>query len=342
MSTRHVVLGSWRLERRPLRVGVLVIAGLVVLGIGALFLGDYPMTAGEVLGGLVGRWQDPLGQYFLTQVRAPRVVGGALTGLALGVAGAILQTISRNPLGSPDIVGLTTGAATGALVQIIVVGADTRAVALGALVGALVTAAAVYGLAWRHGVAGLRFVLVGVGIGAALAAVNSLLVVRASLVAAQTAAQWLAGSLNAVLWGHVALLGAGLALALAAVAVKGRDLAMMALPDDVAIAAGVRVQRSRWWLIVCAVVLVALATATTGPIGFVALAAPHLARLVSRTAGPALVVSGLMGAALVVASDIVAQRVLAPTQLAVGVVTGTLGGVYLVALLAIQYRRHHL
>jgi iron complex transport system permease protein len=304
-----------------------------------MLLGDYSTTTREVVAALTGRASDPLAAYFVNDVRAPRVVTALTVGAALGVAGAMFQSVTQNPLGSPDIIGFTTGAATGALVQIIVVGADTASVALGALLGGLGTAAVVYGLTHRHGLTGQRLVLVGLGVGAGLAALNTLLVVRASLVAAQTAAQWLAGSLNGVLWPR-ALLTLGVVAVLCAAAVAcARPLSMMALGDDVCLAAGVRVQRARTACVVVAVCLVSVATAATGPLAFVALAAPQVARRLAGTPAPGLAGSALTGALVVLASDVVAQRLLAPDELAVGVVTGAVGGVYLVALLVSEWRK---
>lgn len=344
LNRRHatIVLGPWRLrvERRAAVVYLGLVVGIGALAIVGLTLGDYGIGARQVVSTLLGHGSDPLASYFVTGVRAPRVVTALLVGAALGAAGAIFQTLSGNPLGSPDLIGFTTGAATGALLQIIVFGGGTTAVASGALVGGLVTAALVYGLSWRGGVAGFRLVLVGIGIAAALGAVNALLVIKASLVAAQTAAQWLAGSLNAALWPEAGLLGGALVVLLPAAACLSRPLSMLVLGDSIATGVGVRTERTRLLLIVVGVALVAAATAATGPVAFVALAAPHLVRRITRTSGVALAGSSLMGAFLVLGSDILAQRVLAPTQLAVGVVTGSLGGLYLIVLLATEWRRH--
>ena len=173
------------------------------------------------------------------------MVAAIVVGAALGVSGALFQNVTRNPLGSPDIIGFTTGAATGALVQIIVTGGDTRAVAVGALVGGLATAVAVQLLVRPHGPTGQRLVLVGIGVGATLAAVNTLLVLRASLVAAQTAGQWLAGSLNTMLWPRVVLVSVAVVALLLLAIPLARPLAMLALGDDVARGAGVPVQQVR-------------------------------------------------------------------------------------------------
>jgi len=317
---------------------VLAVA-LVALALVALTLGDYGIGVEQVVAALAGRADDPLAAYFVVDVRAPRVVAALLVGAALGASGSLFQTLTGNPLGSPDVIGFTTGAATGALVQIVLVGGGPAATATGAVVGGLASAVVVYGLAWRGGVAGSRLVLVGIGISATLGAVNHLLVVRASLTAAQTAAQWQAGSLNAVLWPQVALLGAAVAVLLPGAVLLSRPLAMLPLGDSLAIGAGVHVERTRLLAVVTGVALVAVATATAGPVAFVALAAPHLVRRLTRTGGVPVAGAALVGALLVLGADVVGQRLLAPTQLAVGVVTGALGGLYLVVLLASEWRR---
>lgn len=334
--------GRWSLRFgvRTAVVLALTLAGLVVGCVVGLLLGDLDLSVAQVLGALAGDTTDPLAAYFVTEVRLPRVVAGAVVGIALGVAGSLFQNVTANPLGSPDILGFTTGAATGALVQIIWWDGGPVAVALGALVGGVSTALLLWLLTRSSGLTGQRLVLVGIGVGAGLAALNTLLVARASLVAAQTAAQWLAGSLNAVLWPRAALTAGVVGVLLVPVVALARPLAMLALGDDACRAAGVEAQRVRTAAVLVGVALVSVATAATGPIGFVALAAPHISRRLARSPTPGLVGPALVGAVLVVASDVVAQRIFAPTQLAVGVVTGALGGVYLVALLATEWRRN--
>ena len=319
------------------RSAVVVASALVVLVIAAtvaLMLGDYGLGPAEVWSALLGQSSDPMATYFVQDLRAPRILAAVTVGAALGIAGSLFQNITGNPLGSPDILGFTTGAATGALVQIIVLGGSTDEIAIGALAGGLLTAAVVHLLTRTTGMTGQRLILVGLGVGALLAAVNTLLVVRASLVAAQTAAQWLAGSLNAMLWPKALLtLAAVVVLAVAAMTVA-RPLAQLALGDDVARASGVPVTGVRTAAVLIAVALVSVATAATGPIAFVALAAPQIARRLMGSATPGLIGSGLIGAVVVLVSDVLAQRLFAPTEVAVGVITGALGGVYLIVLLA--------
>lgn len=340
---RHLLIRAGglvlRLERRALLVCALILLAIGLAAIWGMMLGDYPLSARQVLASIVGAGGDPLGEYFVRDVRAPRILLALLVGAALGVSGAIFQSISNNALGSPDIIGFTTGAATGALLQIIVFEAGPGEVALGALVGGFGTAFVVYLLAWRTGLAGYRLVLVGIGVSAVLAAVNSLLVVRASLTAAQTAAQWLAGSLNARGWVEVQLVGISVLVLLPLAFWLSRALATMGMGDDLATGLGVRVERTRLCMVAIGIALVSIATAATGPIAFVALAAPQIARRLTRSIGIGLGGAALMGAVIVLAGDLIAQRVFAPTQLPVGVVTGSLGGVYLIYLLASEWRR---
>lgn len=338
MNARHLTLrlpaATLRVERRSLTVTAVLLCGIAALSLLGLLLGDYPISPAEVLQAVFGQGNDPLAVHFVRQQRAPRVVAAIAVGAALGASGAVFQNLSKNPLGSPDVIGFTTGSATGALIAIIVIGANPAQTALGALLGGFATAAAVYLLAWRGGLAGQRLVLVGIGTSAILQAINSLLVVQTSLVAAQTAGQWLAGSFNATTWSWAGLVSVAAVILIALLGALSRPLGVMLLGDDLANSLGIRVERRRAQLVVIGVGLVALATAAAGPIGFVALAAPQLARRLTRSAGPGLGTAALMGAALVLASDLIAQRIFAPTQLAVGVVTGALGGAYLIWLLA--------
>lgn len=343
LGRRHATVGlggwSFRFERRTAVVYLVLVVVAIAAAVAGILIGDYGITLDQVLASLAGTAKDPLAQYFVTKVRLPRAVTALLVGAALGMSGAIFQTVSGNPLGSPDVIGFTTGAATGALLQIIVFGGDTLAIALAAIAGGLVTAALVYGLAWRSGVAGFRLVLVGIGAGAVLAAINSLLVVKAPLEAAQTASQWLAGSLNSTLWPEAAAVAVALAVLTPIAVAWVRPLAQLPLGDATATGLGVRVERSRLVLIIVGVALMGVATASTGPIAFIALAAPHLVRKLTRTPGVVLFGAALMGGVLVLISDLIARRLFAPTELAVGVITGSLGGLYLVWLLAVERKR---
>ncbi|MFD0664470.1 FecCD family ABC transporter permease [Thermocatellispora tengchongensis] len=313
--------------------GAALAAAVVVVG-----TGDVPITVGEVLQALTGQGH-PGTEFIVTTLRLPRAVTGALAGLALGMSGAIFQSMSRNPLGSPDLIGFSTGSATGALVQILVLGGGAAAVAAGSVAGAVLTALAVYAVAYRrgHGVHGMRLVLVGVAAAAMLEALNAYLITRAELREAYEAAFWLTGSLNNRGWDHARPLALAVLVLVPLALASGRALRMGELGDDAAQALGVPVQRSRAVLVVAGVGLCAAATAAAGPVPFVALAAPQLARRLTRRTGPQLLPAAAMGAALLVCADLVSLKL--PVPVPVGVVTGVLGGVYLAWLLAAEARR---
>ncbi|MFI8568167.1 FecCD family ABC transporter permease [Rhodococcus sp. NPDC078407] len=314
---------------------MLVTAAIAVVAVGT---GDYYLSPNEVLAAVFGD-APRITELIVMEWRLPRVVLAFGFGAALGVSGAIFQSLTRNPLGSPDIIGFATGAYTGALVVILTLGGGYYRTGAGALVGGLVTAAAVYLLAYKRGVQGFRLIIVGIGVSAILASINTWLVVKADLDAAIAAAVWGAGSLNGLGWAQV-----WPALVIAAViapflAVLSRRLPMLEMGDDAARALGVRAEPSRLMLVFLGVALIALVTAAAGPISFIALAAPQLARRLTGTPGVAMVPAACMGALLLVVSDVVAQRMFAPTQLPVGVVTVCIGGGYFVWLLAREGRK---
>ncbi len=328
-----------RVHRRAALVAALLalVTAAVALTTVIIGAGDADLSAMDAVRALLGTG-PPGSDFVVDTLRLPRVLNALLVGAALGMAGAIFQSITRNPLGSPDIVGFTWGSATGAVLAIMVAGGGTATVAGGALAGGFVTAALVYAIAWGGGNAGYRLILVGIGMSALLASINTYLIARAPLDTAQAARVWLTGSLNGRGWEFVwPLLAALVVLVPIAVALLPR-LRMLELGDDAAMAMGLRVERSRLALIAAAVGLTAVATATAGPIAFVALAAPQIARRIARAGAPGLGASALMGALLLAAGDLLAQRLAPEAELPVGVVTGALGGLYLLWLLWHEWR----
>jgi iron complex transport system permease protein len=257
-----------------------------------------------------------------------------LVGAAFGVSGAIFQSLARNPLASPDVIGITGGAGVVAVALIVLAGAGATVVTFGALAGGLLAAALIYGLAYRRGVLGYRLVLVGIGMAAMTTAITQYLLTRAGIYEAQRAMVWLTGSLNGRGWENVWPLVVALALLASPTLGLGRSMRLLELGDDTARGLGVRVEPARAGLMACAVVLVSVATASAGPVAFLALVAPQIARRLVRAPGATLVPSALTGAALLVWSDLIAQRIFAPTELPVGVVTGVIGAPYLLYLLA--------
>jgi iron complex transport system permease protein len=328
---------SVRFRPRALVVGAVCALAALAISVVAIGSGDYPMSPAEVIRTLTGAG-SAADAFIVEQVRLPRVVTGLLAGGALGLSGALFQSLVRNPLGSPDVLGFTQGAATGALTAIVVVGGGA-ALAGGAVIGGLVTGAAIYALAWRQGMHGYRLILVGIGVAAILTGVNGYLLTRANLPDATRAVLWLTGSLDGRGWSDAVPLLVAFVVTVPAVLLGGaRGLRMLEMGDDTAYALGVRVEPLRLTLLGSAVLLSSFAAAAAGPVAFVALTAPQLARRLTRSPEPNLLASLWMGAALLVAADLAGQRLIAGHQLPVGVLTGILGGGYLVWLLATQRR----
>lgn len=312
------------------------LAGIVLLM--TLASGDYPVALPDVLSALVGQAEGRV-HMVVIEWRLPRALLALILGGALGMSGAIFQSLTRNPLGSPDIIGFNSGAYTGALVIIIWFHGSYYQVAAGALLGGIATALAVYVLAWRRGVQGFRLIIVGIGMSAMLSSLNTWMMLRADLEVAMAAAVWGAGSLNGLgldkLWPTLLVLAVFMPLVL----LLGRPMKQLEMGDDAARALGIMVEPVRLSLLVLGVALTATTTAVAGPIALVSLAAPQIARRLTGSAGVSLVPSAAMGALLLVAADFLAQRAFAPTQLPVGVVTVSIGGLYFVWLLVREARQ---
>lgn len=323
---------------RALVAGAVCLAVALVAGVFAIGSGEYPMSPDDVLRTLTGQG-NPYDALIVNDVRLPRVTAALLVGAALALGGAVFQAVVRNPLGSPDVLGFTNGSITGALTAMVLLGGSSLALACGAVVGGVLTGVLIYGLAWKQGVHGYRLVLVGIGTAAILTGINNYLLTRAQVTEAGRAVLWMTGSLNGRDWNDVLpLIYAMVVLVPLVLLGCSRGLRMMEMGDDAAYALGVRVERVRLTLLGSAVLLVALAAAAAGPVAFVALTAPQLARRLTRAPGPNLLSSMCMGAALMVAADLAGQRVFGGHELPVGVVTGVLGGGYLVWLLATERR----
>lgn len=335
--------GELSVRVRPRGAAVAAVCVLVALGVGVVAIGsgDYPMAPGAVLRTLAGAG-TAADAFVVEQLRLPRVVSGLLAGAALGLSGALFQSLVRNPLGSPDVLGFTQGAASGALV-VVIAGGGAAALAQGAVVGGVVTGVVIYALAWRQGVHGRQLILVGIGAAAILTGLNGYLLTRANLPDAARAVLWITGSLDGRSWSDVAPLLAAVGLiAPLTMLGGGRALRMLAMGDDTAHALGVRVQRVRLGLLAAAVLLSSFAAAAAGPVAFVALTAPQLARRLTRDTGPNLTASLCMGSALLSAADLAGQRLVPGRDLPVGVLTGVLGGGYLLWLLATSGRKGRL
>lgn len=308
----------------------LLVALLVAVGT-ALSLGDYPLPLDQLLETLVGQGTTA-SNFIVLDLRLPRVLTGLLVGACFGLSGTTFQNLLRNPLASPDIIGISYGASAGGVLAILLLGWTGMLVSGAALTGALVAAAVIYAVAYRGGLSGYRFVLVGVGVSALMLAVVDFLMTRADVFEAQTALVWLTGSLNGASAGQLRPLALACAVLVPLVLLTGRALLVLQLGDDVAASVGLRVEAARLVAIVLAVMLAAVATAAAGPVGFVAFVAGPIAKRLTRGSGPSLVPAALVGALVVVVSDVAGQHLL-PFVLPVGVVTAAVGAPYLLYLL---------
>lgn len=303
---------------------------VLCLGLGS---GDYPLGVHEVVPALFGAG-DGGTVLVVRELRLPRALVGLLAGAAFGLSGAILQTLTRNPLAAPDMLGITQGAGAAVVGGIVLgLGSGPGTQTLG-LAGALLTALVIYVLAWNRGTTGFRIVLVGIGVNWMCAGATQYLIVRAKEFEAQQAVGWLVGDLNGRSWESVRPLAVALAVLVPLALLLGPWLRALQLGDQVAGGLGVPVQRARLALLCTAVGLVAFATAGAGPVAFVALAAPQIALRLAGAARPPLTASALAGALIVLGCDLVAQRLFADLELPVGVVTGVFGAPFLLWLLA--------
>ena len=264
---------------RTVIVSGILVAAVSALGIASLGMGTYPLGIGEVVDALLGR-SDPQARLLVVGWRLPRMLFAVLCGVALALSGAVFQSLTRNPLGSPDIIGFSSGSYTGAIVVMLLLGSSRYLdIAAGALLGGCVTAAVVYLLAMRRGtVQSFRLIIMGIGVGAMLSSLNSGLMLMVSVDSAMLAAVWGAGSLNAL--GHEQLWPMALALTVLLLLVAGLAAPLRQLdPWDDATrfrAQGLRANRVRALAVVLGVALTALVTAAAGPITFEsALAAPR-------------------------------------------------------------------
>ena len=326
---------GWSTRVHTRAVWISLVAAALCFGVFAwsLSVGDFPIPIRDVLATLVGRGTDD-SAFIVRTLRLPRALTAVLVGAAFGMSGAIFQRLARNPLASPDIIGVNAGAAAAAVFVIVVLDGPANQVTLAALVGASLAALAVYLLAYKQGVSGYRLVLVGIGITAMLGSVTSYLLTKAQIFDAQRATVWLTGSLNGRGWEHVRPVGLALVVLAPLALARARSLRLLELGDDTATGLGGRVERSRGALLLTATALAAVATASAGPIAFVALVAPQIARRLVGERSLGLVPSAVFGALLLSASDLIARRLFAPTELPVGIVTAILGAPYLLFLLA--------
>ncbi len=326
-----IVAGRRSRHRRHAVATVTLGVLLSLLFLTALMIGNTFYTIDEVFRVMLGQ-TVPGASFTVGDLRLPRAVLGILAGVAFGIAGVSFQTLLRNPLASPDVIGIADGAGAAAVVGIVVLSLSGPVVSLLALGGALLTAGAIYLLSNAGGFAGIRLILIGIGVGAMLQSVISYVLSRAASWDIQVAMQWLTGSLNNASWDRVIPLVLAVSVILPLMLSQGRSLAALRLGDDSAAGLGIRVTAARLLFILGAVALLAFATAATGPIAFVAFMAGPIAARITGPGANLLLPAGFVGAVLVLGGDLIGQFALG-ARYPVGVITGVLGAPYLIYLL---------
>jgi iron complex transport system permease protein len=315
---------------RAVLIGVVALFTMTAVAVLTLGTGDFPIAPGDVVQALVGQG-NAAQAFIINELRLPRVVTAILVGMALAAGGAIFQSITRNPLGSPDVLGITSGAGAAALAVVIAGGSSTQ-LSLAAVGGGVAVALLIQLIGGRRGLHGYRFILVGVGMTAILNGIMGWLLTKGVQMENARAMLWLTGSFDGRGWEQALPLLGVLVVAVPILAVAcGPGLRMLEMGDDLAAGLGVPVRRLRNGALLLASVVVACAAAAAGPVNFVALIAPNIAKRLTRAPGPNLLPSMAVGALLTVGADWLAMHSGYP--LPVGVVTGALGGAYLVWLL---------
>tara|TARA_Y100001934_G_C12380789_1_gene792258 strand:- start:333 stop:1466 length:1134 start_codon:yes stop_codon:yes gene_type:complete len=332
-SSRIALLVSKRVARLVGFVSACLL-GLLLLGVSA---GDYPVPIASVIKTLLWDQHNEF-SFVINSIRVPRVLVAILAGICLAVSGYIFQCLIRNPLVSPDIIGINSGASVGAVI-VLASGGTVSSLSSAAFAGALLTAAAIYSLSRKSGVSGSRLVLVGIGVNAVLAAVISFIQVTYPIDRIIAAARWQVGSLDGTSWTDVQQLIIGILILLPPAFLFTRNLRTLQLGDEIATSLGVHIERDRFVILLIASALAALAVSVVGPLGFIALAVPQFARLwIGRITSGALIFTAILGGNFLLLADTVALRLFAPVALPTGVVSAAIGAPYFLVLLTRYHR----
>ncbi|AWB93891.1 FecCD family ABC transporter permease [Aeromicrobium chenweiae] len=319
-------------HRRSLVVTATLAVVAFALFVLTMMVGDYVVPPLDVIGSAFRLTDDPAVDFIVRDLRLPTAAAALAVGLALGISGFVFQKLLGNPLASPDFVGVSSGASLFAVTAIVLFGAGSLVVSASALAGALLAALAIYLLAWRDGISGYRFILIGIGVSQLLLSLVGYVITRADLYEAREAMTWLVGTVGQAGSGELRTLLVALLVLVPVALVLERPLRALELGDDTARALGSRVEVGRLALLAVSIVLIGFSTAVAGPIMFVALIAAPIAQRLTGPAGGVLA-AGLVGAIIVLAADLVSEQLL-PTSLPTGVITGLVGAPYLIWLLA--------
>lgn len=327
-----------RSRRRSLLIhgaAVLAVVGLFML---AVMVGTTVYSLGEVFQVIAGH-TVPGASFAVGEVRLPRATLAVLAGLCYGIGGYCFQTMLKNQLASPDIIGISHGASAVGVVCLVILGWGQNASSIASLVGGLAVAGAVYGLSLKGGFSGARLILIGIGVAAMLMSVITFTLSKAAAWDLGTATRWISGSLNGATWERVLPVALCCAVLIPPMLAAGHILSLLRLGDDTAAGLGLNPQVIRMAIMAGAVLLIAVATASTGPISFVAFMAGPIAMRLLRGGASALVLSALIGAIIVLVADFTGQYLLG-ARYPVGVITGLCGAPFLLTVLIRSHQGH--
>ena len=338
LSSYFLVRNAWFSHLFPRRdvIALGTLALLLVLGaVVALGTGSSMISPWRVMHTLLGQG-DVTETLIINTFRLPRVLMAIMVGLGLGIAGVIMQGLVRNPLASPDVLGVTDGASFVAVAIITLFAGSISMFMMPAFVfaGGVITVMAIYFIAWNDGVAPRRMILIGIGMASLLTAARTVMMTQSSIDKTAAAQVWLSGSLNTANWQQVQILSIWYLLLIPFLILAMRSLTAQSLGDDVAKGLGSRLTPERFGLIMLSTALATGSVAFCGSIGFVGLMAPHITRrLVGNVPELLLPGAAMVGALLVVVSDLTGRMVLAPLEVPVGIFTACIGGPYFIYLL---------
>lgn len=348
-STELAPPGTWWLRfgrsasllvpRRPAALGAALTLACLALAITGIGMGATSYSYADALRVLLGE-EAGGAQLVIFEWRLPRILLALSVGAALGVSGNIFQTLTHNPLASPDLIGFTMGSQSGILVAVLLFGGSLATVSLSALLGGLAVGGLIAALSLRGGFGGLRLILAGIAVSSMLGSFNRWLIVRADPDTAFGALKAVTGTLASSDWNVAVPCGLGTLAALVLVLTRSRELRALQLGTDLAQGLGTNVRRAQVTLVILGAALVALATMAAGPIGFVALIAPHIARSLTHRMASGAYTAGAVGALLLLGADLLSQTLL--DDLPVGVVTGAVGGLYFMGFLVVEARARKL
>ena len=327
---------SFLLEKRAVVVNLGLLVALLAACVLYLSSGSVPLSPIAVLPAVMGQG-DRMTAFMVQELRLPRLIAACFTGAAFALSGILMQTLARNRLATPGIIGIDNGATAFAVASIVGMGISIAPPAM-ALAGATTAAVLTFGLAAGSGTQGYRFIVAGIGVGAVFGAVTQLMLARVAIDTANAAYPWTVGSLNARPGGAVALLGVGLALGIIAALGLARSLTLLRFNDATASSLGVRVKARRLQVLMLSVVLTAFAVAVAGPVGMVALIGPEIARSLSSARHVPVLAATLAGALVMLLADLAGRTLLAPIEIPVGIVTAVVGGPWLLWILMCPQR----